>query len=530
VAIPRRSYVALVVIAVLGTAATMMWPSEGRGQQHHDAAELQRVAERVDAACAEAWADAGVEPLGGADELRVARRLSLALTGAVPSLEEIRAIQAAPKAGAVAQHLDRLLADRRYADYFAQRLARAFVGDDEGPFLVFRRRRFEYWLSDVLAKNTPYDVVVRKMIAGTGLWTDHPETNFITGHQRDPVQLTARTTRAFLGMRLDCAQCHDHPFSHWKQSDFQGLAAHYAGIEQSVRGITDDGPADFKPGGRMMMMGDDAPVVEPSVPFAEGAYPAEGGRRWRLAQWVTSRDNPAFGKAIANRVWTMMLGTSVTKSGVDDIEGPERVPGLLELLGRDFAEHGHDLRRLIRVIARTRAFRMRAGKKGAGSTSEAEEVYAAFPIRKLRPEQLAGSLVQISRLHAVDAESHILWRLMKSGNVNDFVARYGDAGEEELREQKGTLMQQLVLMNGRIVRERIEANLFNAAGRIAGLSPDDETRVEVAFLTVFSRKPTDQERDHFLARLKGKSGKARQRAMEDMLWAMVNATEFSWNH
>lgn len=513
----------MLLLAALGTALAV-WPTEGHTQPGPDAAGVEAVAEQIDAALASAWQEAGLEPPKPADDLLLARRLSLALTGAVPSLEEIRAIQRAPDGEGVSMHLERLLADRRFSDYFAERFARAFVGDDAGPFLVFRRRRFVYWLSDRIAENTPYDHVVRSMVAATGLWTDRPETNFITGHQRDPVSLTARTTRAFLGMRLDCAQCHDHPFSHWKQADFQGLAAHYAGVEQSVRGIT-DGDGAFTPGGRMMMMGDDVAPVEPAVPFAASAWPAEGTRRERLAAWITSPNNEAFGKAIANRIWTMLLGASLTKSGVDDIEGIERVPGALAILGADFARHGHDLRRLIRVIAHTAAFRA-----AASDDLRAADVFAAFPLTKLRAEQIAGSLVQISRLHAVDAESHILWRLMKTGNVRDFVDRYGDSGEEELREQKGTLMQQLVMMNGQIVRERVEANLFSAAGRIASLSPDDETRVSVSFLIAYTREPSPSELAHFARELKGKTGEARERAMEDMLWAMINATEFSWNH
>ena len=525
----KRSYVALALIAALGTAATMIWPTDGHTQQAPDERGIRALVTEIDAACEKAWGDKGVTPLGRANDLRVARRLSLSLTGAVPSLEEIRALQAGPEEGALDQFLERLLEDRRFADYFAERLSRAFVGDNEGPFLVFRRRRFEYWLSDRLADNTPYDEIVAGMVAGTGLWTDNPETNFITGHQRDPVRLTARTTRAFLGMRLDCAQCHDHPFAHWKQADFEGLAAHYAGIEQSVRGITDSRAPEFKPGG-MMMMGSDAPAAAPAVPFAKEAMPDKGTRRERLAAWITSPRNEAFGKAIANRVWTMMFGTSLTRSGVDDIEGSERVVGVLGMLGRDFAANGHDLRRLIRVVARTRAFRMRAGDKDATNASQAADLYAAFPITKLRAEQIAGSVVQISQLRALDAESHILFRLMKAGNVSDFVKRYGDAGEDELREQKGTLMQQLVLMNGRIVRERIEANLLSAAGRIAGLSPDDETRVRVSFLTVYAREPTPRELEHFTSLLADKKGQPRRHAMEDMLWAMVNATEFSWNH
>src|SRR5262249_42603571 len=153
-------------------------------------------------------------------------------------LEEIRALERLPAEERIDAHLERLLSDRRFADYFAERLTRAFLGTEDGPFLIYRRRRFVYWLSDKLAENQPYDELVREIIATEGLWTDHPATNFITAtaaeNGPDPVRLAARTTRAFLGVRIDCAQCHDHPFAAWKQGDFEGLAAYFAQAQQSV--------------------------------------------------------------------------------------------------------------------------------------------------------------------------------------------------------------------------------------------------------------------------------------------------------
>lgn len=490
-----------------------------------DARELATVAARIDEQLHASWERKGVEAAGPADSLLVARRLSLALTGSVPSLEEIRALERLPADQRVDHHLERLLESRRYADYVAERLARAFVGTDNGPFLVFRRRRFVYWLSDALAEGRPYDAVVREMVAGNGLWTDKPGTNFITGHRRDAVQLTARTTRAFLGMRLDCAQCHDHPFSHWKQDDFAGLAAFYSGIRQTVTGI-EDSTEPFRPTGRMMMMGDEPPVMSPAVPFARDALPTEGSLRQRLAVWITSPDNPAFGKAIANRVWTMMLGRSLMSGGVDDIESDPRVEGVLEILADDFVQSGHDLRRLIRVIARTEAFRMKSTAADAASG----RLFASFPMVKLRAEQIAGSLVQLGNLHTVDADSHAIWRLIHFGNTRDFAKRYGDAGEDELSEQSGTIMQRLVMMNGRIVRERVEANIFTAAGRIAALASTDEAALKAAFLIAYTRQPRADELALFTGWLHGKKGEPRRDAIEDVLWALVNATEFSWNH
>ena len=181
-----------------------------------------------------------------ASTLAIARRLSLALTGTIPSLAEIRALEAQPAGSAVVWWLAGLLDDRRASDYLAERLARTFVGTQDGPFIVYRRRRFVSWLADELHANRPYDEIVEQLIASDGLWTSKPATNFITvtiqpdaDKGPDANQLAARTSRAFLGVRLDCAECHDHPFRAWKQSDFRVLAGFFGQAENSLRGIRD---------------------------------------------------------------------------------------------------------------------------------------------------------------------------------------------------------------------------------------------------------------------------------------------------
>ena len=215
------------------------------------------------------------------------RRLSLALTGSVPSLEEIRRFEARPEGRGSTAWLDDLLRDRRSADYLAERFARAFVGTEDGPFILFRRRRFVAWLSDAILENRPYDAIVRDMIADSGVWTDHPATNFVTvtfdreAERPDPERLAARVARAFLGVRLDCAQCHDHPFQPWKQADFRGLAAFFGGVRSDLRGIRDGEarlqaprPRDQDPDGRR------APrAVPPRARAPEAGSPRAAARR-----------------------------------------------------------------------------------------------------------------------------------------------------------------------------------------------------------------------------------------------------------
>ncbi len=520
--------VSVVIAAAIASSADGPQAPTPSGSSSASAAD---VAARVDRVMQEAWIEAGVGPLGPDDSLTVARRLSLALCGTIPSLEEVRAMEKLPDAERADAHLERLLADRRFADYLAERFARAFVGTDNGPFIIYRRRRFVYWLSDELAKNRPYDELVREMIGSQGLWTDQPATNFVTAHfipdqGPDPAAMAARTTRAFLGIRIDCAQCHDHPFAEWKQGDFEGLAAYFGQVQNSLTGVVDK-PGEFEVED---IRTKEKRSVAPRVPFSADSANDEGRRREQLAAWITSPSNPYFAKAIANRVWTLMFGQGIVEP-VDDLEAEPRVDGVLDVLADDFRSNGHDLRRLIRVIAATRAFRAGSAATGGREVSEVQEkLFAAFPLSRLRSEQIAGALVQASSLRTVDAESHILVRFFRAVNTGDFVSRYGDAGEEELNAHIGTIPQRLVMMNGQMPRERIEASPLNAAGRIATLAPNDESRVDVAYLVCMSRRPTAEEKAHFVSRLDGLKGDNRNDAVEDMLWALVNSTEFSWNH
>lgn len=465
---------------------------------------------------------------GPAPDLTVARRLALGLAGTIPSLEEIRQFEQLPPEQRLPWWIDHLLQDRRHADYFAERLARAFVGAEDGPFLLYRRRRFVTYLSDQLAQNRPYDALVRELIASEGLWTDRPATNFVNvtlqpdrKNQPDPERLAARVTRAFLGLRLDCAQCHNHPFAEWKRDDFQGLAAFFAQTELGLTGVHD--------GDGVYVIEDRAThtkkVVAARVPFDRGLLPAEGSRRQRLAAWVTSPKNSHFARATVNRVWALLLGRPLVEP-VDNLDTDASLPEALTLLANDFAEHGFDLRRLVRVIASTEVFRR--DSKGDHEPTE-ENVWAVFPLTRLRPEQVAGSILQAGSVTTLDSESHILIRLMRQGSENDFVRRYGDSGEDELEGRGGTIPQRLLLMNGTLVHEKTKESIFNAATRIAWMAPDDDRAIEVAYLTVLTRRPTDREAAYF-KKVLAEPGRKRTEKLEDLFWALLNSTELSWNH
>jgi hypothetical protein len=493
------------------------------------AADCQATVAEIDRSFRHQWSENKLRPACRAPDPIIARRLTLALTGSIPSLEEIRQLEAQPSSQRLNEFVSHLLQDRRYADYFAERLARAYVGTEDGPFLVYRRRRFISWLSDEVMKNTPYNQLVRELIADEGLWTDKPATNFVTvtvepGRGPNPERLAARVARAFLGVRLDCAQCHDHPFQPWKQQDFQGLAAYFSQVHEGLTG-THDGEGEYRADKHMT---GEPEVVEPHVPFLADQLGSNGIRRQQLAEWVTAPRNPYFARATVNRIWALMFGRPLVQP-VDDLPSAGRPPQVLEILAGDFANHDFDLARLIRIIAATEVFRLDSAVDP--ETTEAhDKLWAAFPMTRLRPEQIVGSILQAASLETNDQSSHIVTRFFRFVNEKDFVQRYGDIGEDEFVSRGGTIPQRLLMMNGQIVYERTQDTPLRASQRIAILAPDDRSAVETTYLTILTRRPTAEEAGHFEARLAETSGGERNDRMADLYWTLMNSTEFSWNH
>lgn len=495
----------------------------------------------ANAAIAQRRETAELEAVQPAEPLEILRRLSLTLHGTIPSLEEIRQFErelSRPSANdqpdLLTRWTEQMLNDPRFSDYFAERLARSLVGTDGGQFVVYRRDRFVDWLGEQLHENRPWHHIVRDVIADRGLWTGKPAVNFITAGladgKVDQNELTGKTVRAFLGQRIDCAQCHNHPFDDWKQSDFEGLAAFYGQVNLTLVGIEDKESLEYEVEDGVTL---ETRQVDPAVPFHPEWLPAEGTRREQLAGWVTHEENRRFTRSITNRVWALLMGAPYyTQIPVDDLPDPPSDPDLLDLLGDDFREHNYDLRRLIRVITAMEAFR--ASSKSDAETGQEydllKEYWCLFPMTRLRPEQLIGAMMQSSSVKTVDQNSHLLFRTMKFFREQNFVRDYGDLGPDELDQRSGTVTQALLRMNGNLTRELIEANPLNSSGRIANLSADDRECVQNTFLVCLTRPPTREESDYFTVQLAEVPKGQRTQIVVDLYWSLFNSMEFSWNH
>jgi len=498
--------------------------------------DIWQAARKVNADFEQTWAQKQMQPTVKADDLTLVRRLSLALTGSIPSLQEIRALESVKGVDITQWWLTQLFADRRASDYLAERLVRVYVGIENGPFLIYRRRRLVDWLSEALQKNRPYDQIARSLIDAKGVWTTSPEVNFIsvTNENKkgpDEAKLAARVSRAFLGVQMDCVQCHDGKLgSTWKQTDFHKLAAYFGQTDFALNGLRDDPKQSYE----FRYLGKTEEEVVPAmVPWKPELLPEKGTPRAKLANWVTAKENKPFARTLVNRIWALLFNRPLI-SPVDDIplEGP--FPAGMEVLADDLIAHDFDLQRLIRVIAATRVFQQSSQSADPAHpvTADAEKAWAAFPVTRLRPEQMAGSVIQASSLSTINAETHVLLRIKRDLDVDNFVKRYGDSGEDTFDDAGGTIPQRLLLMNGNMITENTKNNpLANASTRIGMLAPDNATAVEAAYLAVFTRRPSATEADHFADLLTtAKNNNSRSNAMSDLYWTLMNATEFSWNH
>lgn len=564
-----------------------------------DASSIDQSVIRLNTWFRRKWEQEQLIPAQPTDDLTVLRRISLALIGTVPSLEEIRSFEADPGSDRISRWTLKYLKDSRFADYFAERLARSLVGTEQGPFIVYRRDQLKSWLAKQLANDVSWSEISTQLIASEGLWTDSPASNFITVARTedeggfDENRLAGRTVRAFLGQRIDCAQCHDHKFDErWKQSDFEGLAAFFCQAELTVGGVVDKSMNDQNqpvvynvktPG----VEDDPGRNVAPVVPFHPEWVNPEGTLRDQLASWVTHPENKRFDRSISNRVWGLMFGKPWF-APVDDLKHPEQLTeeDALDVLGEEFLRHDRKLSFLIRLIVESEVFRLDsqtgaaesgaaesgATESGATESGAAEtrtdaaereynrqvEQWSVFPLVRLRPEQVIGSMFQAGSIRTIDQNSHPLICLMRLTNENDFLTEYGDLGDDELLQQVGTIPQSLLRMNGRFTREftKTDPAALTASSHILRYSGTDEQVIENCFLACLSRRPTREETEFFVKylayRFPDQSPNAaadpsppqnelgvevvpgevpnRHERVQDLYWSLFNSPEFSWNH
>ncbi|QEG40662.1 DUF1549 domain-containing protein [Roseimaritima ulvae] len=484
-------------------------------------ASVLAMAERIDEHLRGTWEQDGVVPAEPASDAEFCRRVWLDLAGVAPPVSVLRTFLSDTAPDKHDRLIASLLASPQYAAHMAERWNRVLVPADQADMPV-DTRSLKAWLRKQFQRNLSYDNLVAEFLVAGGPADSGPAV-FYTSHDLEPKKLAAATARIFLGIQLQCAECHDHPFDRWKQTDFWSYAAFFSQLKQRQAGrgqwIED------LPGGEVRLP--ESQLV--SVPMYPGVpEPPEPDvadyRRRQLTIWLASRDNPYLARAAVNRVWEHLFGRGLVHP-VDamDADNPASHPKLLQELSDYFVEQRFDLRKLYQTLASTKAYRM-SSAYSAGERP-AMDTFAVMNVKTLSPQQYYDSLMQnVLRVPPP-------WDDANSANSPEqamrqaFLNRMGSGGAAPVDYPHGVL-QALGTMNG---PELQRASLQPQNGLLAVLDApfySDVDRIETLYLATVSRLPTKAEQQRcskFLADIDSPAETAAVRG--DLLWALLCSTE-----
>jgi hypothetical protein len=504
----------------------------------------------------------GIAPSDLCTDQEFLRRAYLDICGMLPSAAETRSFLADSDPGKRDKLIEALLARPEYADFWTLkwgdvlRIARKFI-QPQGT------KAYHDWLRKAVQDNTPFDQVVRALLISKGHSYKDPPANYYcvvrepkNGEDLLQHDLVETTSQLFLGIRIRCARCHNHPFEHWTQDDYYGLAAFFAQVKQSREGKD---PGVGNPEHRPVSITIDSKakeLIQPrsgktALPRVLGGplavVPAGKDRRELLADWLTRDDNPFFARAAVNRIWYHLLGRGIVDAPDDFRDSnPPANDALLDALARDFVASRFDVKHIIRTILRSRTYQL--GTRGTGSHRDAGKYFAQAQVKPLTAEQLLDAVctvagvaepfegmplgtraIQLPDPEVFASKGHYL-----NYDRHPFMKTFGQPDRELpcecARESDFTLTQALELLNGPTITAKLRAPNNRIARLLAQKDPPltDAQILDELYLAALSRRPSETAARAFLSYL-ARSGD-RRKAWEDVLWTILRSKEFVFRH
>jgi hypothetical protein len=520
-----------------------------------DASAVQFINEQIRAA----WRDAKVSPSSMATDGEWCRRLYLDVIGRIPTLDETTQFLEDRGKNKRAKLVDRLLSDAYQAEYARNwsgvwtNLLIGRGGDADRRGLV-SRDGLRVYLREAFERNVPYTQLVQDLIGANGANAPgeqgfHGAVNFLLANLQDnATPATAKTARIFLGVQVQCTQCHDHPFNEWKQEQFWGLNAFFRqarplrtfeGTRVVGARLEDEdfpGESGNPQTGEIYFERRDgtlAAMLEPT--FLDGSkinpsgYVEDVNRRDELARLVTHA--PEMPLAIVNRMWGWFFGHGFT-TPIDDMgpHNPPTHPALLEGLANRFATSGYDLKRLIRwmVLSEPYGLSSRPGRQNSKDdpAQGGSPLFSRFYLRQIRPEQLYDSLITATKVQPEDARAA---ERQKQQWLAQFTITYGTDENDETSTFNGTIPQSLLLMNGELTRWATSTERETFLGQLAHEAADDRTKINKLYLAALSRLPSREELT-VAQQIWLHHGGDTSAALQDIWWALLNSNEFILNH
>lgn len=505
-----------------------------------DVSSVPEAKNLVDAAVFNKLKVLGIPPSPAADDATFLRRVSVDITGTLPNEAEVREFLADKDPAKRDKLIDRLLDSPAYADYFANkwnmvlRNKKRSGEDTEGTY------GFHEWIWNSLYDNKPYDQFIRELITASGDATFNPavvwyrEVDQINEQVEDTAQL-------FLGLRIQCARCHHHPFEKWSQDDYYSFSAFFSRVGQKPRTVkvgaaARDNRFFRSPGAAEATNPRSGKVLKPA---GLGGTPvdveADRDPRVKLADWMADKDNPFFAKALVNRYWKHFFSRGIVEPEDDMREtNPPSNPELLDGLAKKFIESNFDLKELVRTICRSQTYQL-SSLPNDYNLKDKQNFSRYYP-KRLTAEVLYDAFHQVtsttqaySGLPAGTKAVQLPDTSIGPYFLKVFGQPQGDTACECERSQEANLAQSLHLLNSSEVQDKIA----NGSGRAALLAAEKDrphdARIKELYRWVYSREPNEDELKIALGHIT-KHEAAVKTAYEDILWALVNTKEFLFNH
>ncbi|MDB6175758.1 MAG: hypothetical protein JWL59_5069 [Chthoniobacteraceae bacterium] len=484
----------------------------------------------------------GMPPSAACDDATFIRRVSLDIAGRLPSLEETRRFAADTAPDKSDKLIDSLLESGDYADFFATKWSSLLRNKRTKPADARGNFAFREWIRDSLRNNKPYDQFMREIVAASGAIAENPPVAWYR-QVKEPQQQLEDTAQLFLGMRLQCAQCHHHPFEKWSQNDYYSFAAFFSQVGRKGEETI------FHRRG--MAVAQNKKTKQPVKPVALGAAPVEiapdDDPRLALADWIGGKENPFFARSLANRYWKHFFNRGIVEPEDDMREtNPPSNPELLDALARHFSESGFDLKALIRSIAQSRTYRLSA-LPNEFNKSDRQNFSRYYP-KRLPAEVLLDGVNQVingrSSFAGLPPGTHAIALPDNSFNASSyFLTVFGRPDSSSAceceRTQEASLAQSLHLLNSKEIQQALSADTGRAALLAADVRPDEE-KLRDLHLLAYSREPEARElaiaKSHVEKPRNGPDGKplpelqSKRQGYEDILWAIINTKEFLFNH
>ncbi len=487
----------------------------------------------IDELALKRWKQLGITPSENCTDNEFQRRVSLDLCGRLPTPAEVREFAKDADPRKREKLIDRLLEDRDYPAYFAMRWGNilrnaSLAGSEQASYA------FHDWIRDMIARNRPYDEFVRGVVAASGEWQDAPAVNWYWQMRDDQLhQPVADTAQVFLGLRLQCAKCHHHPYERWSQDDYYGLAGFFSRLGRKSLG---EPPPYFSE--RRRTTGEVNPrtgkPIEPKIlDGPELKIPLEDDPRHKLVDWMREPTNPFFAKAMVNRMWGHLMGRGLVDP-IDDMRetNPPSNPEMLEALSADFIAKKFDVKHLLRTICNSRTYQLSAIPNEFNKQDK--QNHARFYGRRLIAEvlhdavdQTCGVRTQFNKMSKQARAIDLPHEGFGSYFLDVFDRPPRSSPCECARSNSASLSQVLHLANS----GDIERKISSGEGRIAKLvqtKAAPETVIEDLYLAAFSRLPTQAERTLALDHVRKQSDS--RRGLEDVLWSLLNSREFMFQH